>query len=53
MKYFVDAVGNKFIVDELEPSNDGVWVHYHRDNDGAEFSCLLDAFKERFEELVQ
>jgi hypothetical protein len=53
MKYFVDSVGKKFVVDELEPSDNGVWVHYHRVEDGAEFSCLLDAFKERFKELAE
>jgi hypothetical protein len=53
MKYFVDAHGQKFAVIELVNSESGVWVHYRRVSDNVEFTCLLDAFNDRFDELKQ
>jgi hypothetical protein len=48
MKIYVDAHGREFQVVELINEDSGVWIHYRRINDGAEFSCLLDSFNNRF-----
>jgi hypothetical protein len=51
MKLYKDADGEQFQVLEVEPTDGGVWVHYQRMSDRAEFSCLLDAFNDRFTEV--
>ena len=50
MKLYTDNQGNQFRVIDVE-ADDGVWVHYQRLSDNAEFSCLLEAFNARFKEL--
>lgn len=51
MKLYTDGHGVEFRVIDVEPTDAGVWVHYERTDDKKEFSCLLDAFNERFIEL--
>ena len=52
-KKFVDQNGVTFSVEEVVQGPAGLMVYYIRENDGVKFTCLLDAFSERFEELVQ
>lgn len=51
MKLYIDGKGNQFMIIDVEAADD-VWVHYQRLSDHKEFSCLLEAFHERFTELV-
>lgn len=52
-KRFVGADGAIFTVDEVVQGPVGLTVYYTRESDGNKFSCLIDAFSERFKELVQ
>ena len=52
MKTYVGQDGEQFQVIDVEVDGD-TWVHYRRLSDGKEFSCLLEAFNERFRELIQ
>ena len=51
MKIYTDRNGVEFRIIDVEPTDAGVWIHYERVSDKKEFSCLLDAFNERFTEL--
>ena len=42
-----DSQGKEFTVRLVDHNMDGTWVHYS-DANGNEYSCLVDAFKERF-----
>ena len=42
-----DSQGKEFTVRLVDHNMDGTWIHY-RDANGNEYSCLVDAFKERF-----
>jgi hypothetical protein len=48
-----DASGNKFIVTFVDQNMNGTWVHYKGMHLLAEkeFSCLVDAFRERFTQV--
>lgn len=48
-----DASGNKFVVTYVDHNMNGSWVHYQGVHLLAEkeFSCLIDAFKERFTQV--
>ena len=52
-KKFVSDDGTVFIVSEVLQGPAGLTVYYTRERDGVNFSCLIDAFAERFKELVQ
>lgn len=48
-----DAEGNKFVVTYIDHNMNGSWVHYRGMHLYAEkdFSCLVDAFKQRFTQV--
>lgn len=48
-----DADGNRFVVKFIDHNMNGSWVHYQGAHLLAEkeFSCLIDAFKERFTQV--
>jgi len=52
-KKFVSADGKVFKVNEVVQGPAGLTVYYTRESDGAQFSCLIDAFSERFRELAE
>ena len=52
-KKFISQDGQVFTVSEVVQGPAGLTVYYTRDKDGVNFSCLIDAFAERFKELVQ
>lgn len=52
-KKFVSDNGTIFTVSEVVQGPAGLTVYYTRESDGVNFSCLLDAFAERFKELEQ
>jgi hypothetical protein len=43
-----DGNGNKFYVTEVETRESGTWVMYTKEKNGSEYSCLVDAFLQRF-----
>lgn len=47
-KKFVGSDGNTFIVEEVVQGPAGLTVYYIRESDNVKFSCLIDAFSERF-----
>jgi rRNA maturation protein Rpf1 len=52
-KKFISQDGNIFTVNEVVQSPAGLTVYYTRESDGIQFSCLIDAFSERFKELAE
>ena len=50
-KKFVGPDGKIFTVNEVVQGPAGLTVYYTRENDGNQFSCLIDAFSERFKEI--
>lgn len=50
---FVSADGQVFTVNQVPLVDSKLWVHYTKDETGQEYSCLLEAFAERFTALVQ
>jgi len=44
---YKDSTGKEFSVRLVDHTMDGTWVHYS-DQTGRDYSCLIDAFKERF-----
>lgn len=44
-----DASGQTFQVKFVDHNMNGSWVHYSRVGDDHQYSCLIDAFKERFQ----
>ena len=49
---FTDNQGNVFGVTEVVQTPVGLTVYYYNEKTGQEYSCLLEAFTERFRELV-
>ena len=47
-KKFQSHDGKIFTVEELVQVDKELWVYYHDVNTGNKYSCLLEAFKERF-----
>jgi hypothetical protein len=47
-KKFVDSTGELFTVDEVLQVDGKLWVHYTKVETGEKYSCLLEAFSERF-----
>ena len=50
---FTDSQGKIFRVDEVIQGPAGLTVYYHNEATEQKYSCLLEAFAERFQELVQ
>jgi len=50
---FTDVHGNIFLVSEVIQTPIGLTVYYHNESTQEQYSCLLEAFAERFRELVQ
>jgi len=50
---FTDKEGNIFGVTEVVQTPVGLTVYYFNEATQQEYSCLLEAFSERFRELVQ
>ena len=50
---FTDTQGNIFLVDEVIQGPAGLTVYYHNQATQQKYSCLLEAFANRFQELVQ
>ena len=50
---FIDHQGNIFGVTEVIQTPVGLTVYYYNEKTKQEHSCLLEAFSERFKELVQ
>ena len=48
-----DAEGKEFVVTYIDHNMNGSWVHYRGTHLSTEkdFSCLIDAFKERFKRV--
>jgi hypothetical protein len=44
---YKDATGREFVVRFVDHNMNGSWVHYS-DQQGQQYNCLIDAFKERF-----
>ena len=52
-KKFVGTDGRQFTVDEVLQVDGKLWVHYTSIETGQKYSCLLEAFSERFTLLEQ
>ena len=50
---FTDSQGMIFRVDEVIQGPAGLTVYYYNEATQEQYSCLLEAFAERFQELVQ
>ena len=50
-KRFTDSQGQIFLVNEVVQTPVGLTVYYFRDKTQQEYSCLIDAFTERFQEI--
>jgi hypothetical protein len=48
---FSDGMGNIFTVNEVVQTPVGLTVYYVNEDTKQEYSCLLDAFSERFKEI--
>lgn len=52
-KQFVGPDGKRFTVDDVPQVDGKLWVHYTSIETGQKYSCLLEAFSERFTLLEQ
>jgi len=50
---FTDGQGKIFTVSEVIQTPVGLTVYYENSETKEQYSCLLEAFSERFKELVQ
>ena len=50
---FTDNQGNVFGVTEVVQTPAGLTVYYFNEATQQKYSCLLEAFSERFQEVVQ
>jgi hypothetical protein len=50
-KQFIDNQGRIFGVNEVIQTSAGLTVYYYNTKTQQEYSCLLDAFTERFQEI--
>jgi hypothetical protein len=48
---FVDSTGQVFLVDEVCQTAAGLTVFYQKEATGERYSCLLEAFSQRFREV--
>jgi len=49
---FTSADGKIFVVEEVKQVDRDLWVYYHNSATGQKYSCLLDAFSQRFWPMV-
>jgi len=52
-KQFTDGQGKIFGVNEVVQTPIGLTVYYFNEETQQEYSCLIEAFSERFKELVR
>jgi hypothetical protein len=52
-KKFVDSDGRVFVVEEVLQTPAGLTVFYINQATEQKYSCLIDAFAERFKELAE
>jgi hypothetical protein len=50
---FTSADGKIFAVEEVKQVDLELWVYYNNIETGEKYSCLLEAFSNRFQPLVQ
>jgi hypothetical protein len=50
-KQFTDGQGNIFGVREVVQTPVGLTVYYYNEETHQEYSCLIDSFTERFQEI--
>jgi hypothetical protein len=48
---FVDGTGMVFMVDQVCQTPAGLTVYYVKESTGEKYSCLLEAFSQRFREV--
>ena len=48
---FVDGTGQVFLVDEVCQTAGNLTVFYQKESTGQKYSCLLEAFSQRFREV--
>ena len=48
-----DSSGKEFYIEMIDHTADGSWIHYRAVGTDREYSCLIDAFKERFTKVEQ
>jgi len=49
---FTSPDGKIFVVEEVRQVEKELWVYYNNATTGQKYSCLLDAFSQRFQPLV-
>ena len=49
---FTSADNKIFVVEEVKQVDRELWVYYHDAKTGQQYSCLLDAFTQRFQPLL-
>jgi hypothetical protein len=49
---FSSADGKIFIVEEVKQIDQELWVYYNNAKTGQKYSCLLEAFSQRFQPMV-
>jgi len=49
---FSSADGEVFVVEEVKKVDKELWVYYHNSKTGQRYSCLLEAFNQRFQPLL-
>lgn len=52
-KKFKGPTGEVFTVDDVPQVDGKLWVHYTKIETGEKYSCLLEAFSERFNLVEQ
>lgn len=49
---FTSLDGKIFVVEEVKQVDSDLWVYYNNAKTGQQYSCLLEAFSQRFQPLV-
>jgi len=49
---FTSTDGEVFVVEEVQQVDKELWVYYNNSKTGQRYSCLLEAFSQRFSPLV-
>ena len=49
---FTSPDNKVFVVEEVKQVDQDLWVYYHNADTGQKYSCLLDAFSQRFSPMV-
>jgi len=49
---FASPNGKIFVVEEVKQVDRELWVYYHNVDTGQKHSCLLDAFSQRFQPIM-